>query len=178
MSKTTILAAAIAACAVLSACAGITVKADVNTALIGQVHCGSYAWAGGFHGNSALRSTVANPVNEARLREAIASHLGGNVLNTGAAADCLVGYGIGAHQVMSGYYPYYGWGYGPYWGAYGGGPYVYTQGVIAVDVYDARSRQPLWHAWADESLSGVSGEEAAKRIDAAVAAIFAKGSSG
>ena len=44
--------------------------------------------------------------------------------------------------------------------------------------YDARSRQPLWHASADQSLSDVSGEEAAKRIDAAVAAIFAKGSSG
>lgn len=178
MSRIPFLAAVCAACAALSACAGITVKADVNTALIGQVHCGSYAWAGGFHGNSPLRSTVANPVNEARLREAIASHLGGNVLEKGAPADCLVGYGIGAHQVIEGYYPNYGWGWGPYGGAYWGGPYVYTQGVIAVDVYDARSRQPLWHAWADQSLSDVSGEEAAKRIDAAVAAIFAKGASG
>ena len=75
MSRIPFLAAVCAACAALSACAGITVKADVNTALIGQVHCGSYAWAGGVHGNSPLRSTVANPVNEARLREAIASHL-------------------------------------------------------------------------------------------------------
>jgi len=179
MSKHFLLAALLAACcATLGACTGIPVKADVNTALVSQVHCGSYAWAGAFKGNSPLRGTVANPVNEARLRQAIAAHLGGYVLSAGTPADCLVGYGIGANQVVEGYYPYYGWGYGPYWGGYWGGPYVYTAGVIAVDVYDARSRQPLWHAAADQSLAGVSGEEAARRIDAAVAAIFAKGSSG
>ena len=180
MSKRPLLVTATAlACASLSACAGgIPVKADVNTALISHVTCNSYAWAGAFHGNSPLRSTVANPVNEQILRQAIAAHLGGNVLKAGTPADCLVGYGIGSNQVVEGYTPYYGWGWGPYWGGYWGGPYVYTQGVIAVDVYDARSRQPLWHAAADQSLAGVNGAEAANRINAAVAAIFAKGASG
>jgi hypothetical protein len=179
-TRSLLLAAIAAACVTLGGCAGsIPVKADVNEALISQVQCGSYAWAGSFRGSSPLRSTVANPVNEAVLRQAIAAHLGNNVRPVGSPADCLVGYGIGAHQVVQGgYYPYYGWGYGPYWGGYWGGPYVYTDGTIAVDVYDARSRQPLWHAAADQSLAGVSGAEAANRINAAVAAIFAKGSSG
>ena len=61
-----------------------------------------------------------------------------------------------------------------YWGPGYWGPYVYREGVIAIDVYDAKSRQPLWHASVDQSLYGVSGPEAQKRIDAAVAAIFAK----
>src|SRR5262250_1430139 len=98
MSKYPLICTVLAACATLDACTGIPVKADVNTALISHVHCGSYAWAGSFHGNSPLRSTVANPVNEAVLRQAIAEHLGGSVLSTGAPADCLVGYGIGSNQ--------------------------------------------------------------------------------
>jgi hypothetical protein len=51
---------------------------------------------------------------------------------------------------------------------------VYREGIIAIDLYDARTRQPLWHASVDQSLYGVSGAEAQKRIDAAVAALFAK----
>ena len=162
-----------AAC-LLSACSTLYVRSDVNSALIGSVHCGSYAWAGSFHGNNPLRSTIANPINEDRLRSAIAAHLRGGAIQPDASkADCLVGYGIGSNQVVDAAWPGYGWG--PGWG-WGGpyAPYVYREGVIAVDVYDAKSRQALWHASVDQNLYGVSGPEAQKRIDAAVAAIFTK----
>ena len=43
-----------------------------------------------------------------------------------------------------------------------------------VDLYDARTGEPLWHASTEQTLHGVSGPEAEKRIDAAVAAIFTK----
>jgi hypothetical protein len=162
---------------VLTACAPY-VRSDVNTALIGRVHCGSFAWAGEFRSNSPLRSTIANPVNESRLRNAIAAHLGGPIQPAPGNADCLVGYGIGGYYVVSGggpyYYPY-GWGYP--WGypyGWGPGPYAYPQGVITVDLYDARTGEPLWHASTEQSLHGVSGPEAEKRIAAAVAAIFTK----
>ena len=163
----------------LSACAPY-VRSDVNAAAIGRVHCGTFAWAGEFRSNSPLRSTIANPVNESRLRTAIASHLGGVIQPAPGNADCLVGYGIGGYYVVGGAYPYpygwawsypYGWGPGPYWGT---GPYVYPEGVIAVDLYDARTGQPLWHASTEQSLFRVTGPEAEKRIDAAVAAIFTK----
>jgi hypothetical protein len=165
------------ACAV-TACAPY-VRSDVNRTLIGTVHCNTFAWAGSFHGNSPLRSTVANPLNESRLRAAIASHLShGTIEPAPGNADCLVGYGIGATSVVEEPWLYDGWGYG-WWGyPYGGwgwpGPYVYHEGVIAVDLYDAKSRQPLWHASVEQSLYGVTGDEAAKRIEAAVAAIFTK----
>jgi Domain of unknown function (DUF4136) len=158
----------------LAACAPY-VKSDVNTALIGQVHCGSFAWAGEFRSNSPLRSTIANPLNENRLRAAIASHLGGVVQPGPGNADCLVGYGIGGYYAVSGAYPYpYGWAWNyPYaWGW--PGPYVYPEGIIAIDLYDARTGQPLWHASTQQSLFGVSGPEAEKRIDSAVAALFTK----
>jgi hypothetical protein len=163
----------------LSACSTLDVKSDVNTALVGSVRCNTFAWAGSFHGNSPLRNGVASPLNESRLRAAIAAHLGPGVIiqEAPANADCLVGYGIGSNYVVDAAWPYYGYGWGPGWGWYGWGapgPYVYREGIIAVDLYDARTRQPLWHASADQSLHGVSGAEAQKRIDAAVAAIFAK----
>src|SRR3977135_4342549 len=85
---------------------------------------------------------------------------------TAAGADCLVGYGIGSSTVVEDAYPY-GWGWG--WD-----PYVYREGIIAVDLYDAKSRQPLWHASVEQSLYRLNGAEAEKRIDAAVAAIFTK----
>jgi hypothetical protein len=178
MLKKVLVAAVVAAAAggLLTACTGIMVRSDVNTALIASVHCNTFAWAGSFRGNSPLRNTVANPINESRLRSAIASHLKMDGAAPGSA-DCLVGYGIGSSTAVDWAYGY-GWGY-PYgfgypygWGW--PGPYVYREGIIAVDLYDAKSGQPLWHASADQSLYGVSGPEAEKRINAAVAAIFTR----
>ncbi len=162
----------------VAACAPY-VRSDVNQALIGRVQCRSFAWAGAFRSNSALRSTIANPLNEERLRAAIAAHLGGVVQPGPGNADCLVGYGIGGYYTVSGVYPYpypypYGWAWSyPYaWSA--PGAYAWPEGVIAIDLYDARTGQPLWHASTEQSLFGVTGEEAQKRIDAAVAALFTK----
>jgi Domain of unknown function (DUF4136) len=160
---------------ILTACSTLYVKSDVNTALVGTVHCRSFAWAGSFRSNSPLRSTIANPLNESRLRSAIAAHLAGPIQEAPGSADCLVGYGIGATNVVEAPYGYgypYGWGWG--WGWGWPGPYVYPEGIIAVDIYDARTRQPLWHASVDQNLAGASGAEAQKRIDAAVTALFSK----
>jgi Domain of unknown function (DUF4136) len=163
------------AVSLIAACTPLSVRSDVNPQLIGSTQCHSFAWAGSFRGNNPLRETVANPLNESRLRAAIAAHFPGGVQPTGSNADCLVGYGIGSYAVTDWAYPY-GWGYpwGWYvWGPYEG-PYVFNEGVIAVDLYDAKSRQPLWHASVEQRLNGVGGAQAEKRIDAAVAAIFSK----
>ena len=98
--------------------------------------------------------------------------------------DCLVGYGIGAHNVVEGW-AYPGWGVGAGWGwhhgwAYGGWgggwdyPYVYQEGVVGVDLYDNHSKQAIWHASANQNLVGATGEKAEKKIKDAVAAIFTK----
>lgn len=187
------------ACGLTGACTTLRVTSDVNQSLASRVKCQSFDWAGSFHGNSDLRSTVANPVNEARLRTAIASNLGAvGIRQTSENPDCLVGYGIGSRNVVDGFYggypgfgyPGFGWGGG--WGfrgggfygggygygyGYGGGwdyPYAYQEGVIGVDVYDAKSKQGLWHASVNQNLNGVTGEKADKKIQDAAAAIFAK----
>src|ERR1700730_9414108 len=96
----------------LAACSSLRVPSDVNKSLAGSVKCQSFDWAGSFHGSSdSLRSTIANPVNEARLRSAIQSNLSAmGVQQVAQSADCLVGYGIGARNVVEGGgYPYGYW---------------------------------------------------------------------
>jgi hypothetical protein len=170
----------------LAGCESLRVTSDVNRAVVGSVQCRTFAWAGQFKTDSNLRNGIANPVNEARLRGAITSHLasvGVQPAIAPAVPDCLVGYGIGARNVIEGAYPVgWGWGYGPGYGwrrGYGGywgwdEPYVYHEGIVAVDLYDGRSKQPIWHASVNQSLYGATGVDAEKKIDRAVEALFTK----
>lgn len=160
-------------------CESLRVHSDVNSGLITTVTCHTFSFAGEFHGNSPLRSSIANPVNEGRLRDALRARLqAAGAEEVKSDPQCLVGYGIGAQRVIDGVYPVgwaWGWpGYGP-WGAYGAwGPSVYHEGVVAVDLYDAASRQAIWHASVNQNLFGAQGPDAEKRIRVAVDALFAK----
>jgi hypothetical protein len=184
IKKTIACAVVISVVCGLGACTSLRVTSDVNQPLANNVRCRSFDWAGSFHGSSdALRSSVANPVNEARLRAAIQSNLSTvGVQYTPGNAECLVGYGIGQKNVIEGY-PYgpgwgWGWGYGWRYGWAGGYgwdyPYAYTEGVIGVDLYDAKTKQALWHASVDQSLVGATGDKADQKIRNGVAAIFTK----
>ena len=181
---------AVAASAVLGGCATYHVRTDSDATLIGTVHCHTVAWAGEFKGTSPLRNSAANPLNESRLRDAIALNLrtaGITLADAADSADCLVGYGIGVKQVADEIYPDgwygggwgwrggfgWGWGGGP-WGGWDAAPVVYNQGFIAVDLYDNKTKRPMWHGTTEQNLEGVTGEDAAHRIQAAVAAIFSK----
>jgi len=75
MIRLTVWVPVLAATAALVACQGVPVRTDQNAQLLASVHCQSVAWAGGFKGASPLRNTIANPLNEARLRDAIAANL-------------------------------------------------------------------------------------------------------
>jgi hypothetical protein len=198
MGRRTVWTAAVAASTALAGCTGIPVRIDQNAQLLATVHCQSVGWAGGFKGDSPLRSSIANPLNEARLRDAIAANLQiariplldvpetGTVAAPGQGAHCLIGYGIGMEHQIDTVYPagwgygagYWGPGWGPGWGygwGYGwGAPYVYHQSFITLDLYDAASRQPMWHASAEQNLNGLTGDQAIQHIRAAVDAIFLK----
>src|ERR1700722_17593933 len=75
MVRLTLFIPVLAAAVALTGCTGIPVRTDQNSQLLASVHCQSAAWAGGFKGASPLRGTIANPLNEARLRDAIAASL-------------------------------------------------------------------------------------------------------
>jgi hypothetical protein len=51
---------------------------------------------------------------------------------------------------------------------------VTNQTRVSVDLFDARSRVPIWHASATQSVSDLTGPNAVTKISAAASAIFAK----
>jgi Domain of unknown function (DUF4136) len=180
-SRSLSMVLAAAAAWALAGCA-LQVRSDVNRAAFHPGECKSFAWAGAFRTDNPMRGTIANPVNESRLRAAITTHMqSAGIQFTTSNADCLVGYGIGSSTAVDWYpgggpYGYWGWR-GP-WGPYGAWgwdtPYVYRQGTIGIDLYDAKTKEPLWHASVDQDLYGATGAEAEKRIDTAVDALFTK----
>lgn len=173
------------AVAALPGCA-LQVRSDVNRTAFHPGQCHTFNFMGSFRTDNPMRGTVANPVNESRLRAAITSHMQSlGVQLTQDNPDCTVGYGIGSQLVVepgyaAGPYPwgfgygFWGWGgpWGPYWGGWDG-PYVYREGMIGIDLYDAKTHEALWHASVDQNLYGATGAEAEQRIDAAVTALFA-----
>ena len=49
---------------------------------------------------------------------------------------------------------------------------------ISIDLFDARSRTPIWHASVSQSVGDLTGPHAVERINAAANAIFTKFPSG
>ncbi|HTV94669.1 MAG TPA: DUF4136 domain-containing protein [Steroidobacteraceae bacterium] len=166
----------------LGACATLQVTTDVNPQY-SVANCHSYTFASERFGNP--NAPYGNPLNSERLRSAVESNLAARGImkaSNPAAADCVVGYAMGTRPVFNDYYAGWGWGYGwgpgpwGYWGY--DGPWVENQTRIVVDIFDARSHKPIWHAAVRQSADYLRGPQAEANINNAVAAIFAKLPSG
>jgi Domain of unknown function (DUF4136) len=170
----------------LAACTTLPVTTDANPSM-SVSNCHTYAFAKEFVANANQPAAYGNPLNAERLRIAIESNLAsrGIILADHATADCIVGYAMGSRQVFNDYYNSFGpgWGLGYGWGYRGGfygggwgwdGPYVSDETRIAVDIFDAKSRTPIWHASVNQSVGNLTGPNAEAKINAGTAAIFAK----
>jgi hypothetical protein len=170
----------------LSACTSLPVTTDANPNM-SVSSCHTYAFANEHIANSDHPAAYGNPLNAQRLREAVAVNLAAKGIQPAAdqaTAQCVVGYAIGSRQVFNDYYAGWGgWGYGGWGGPrrggfYGGwgwdGPYVSDETRIAVDIFDARSRTPIWHASVSQNVSNLTGPNAEAKISQGTAAIFAK----
>lgn len=167
----------------LAACTSLPVITDANPNM-SVSNCHTYAFAQEHVANAGQPAAYGNPLNAERLRVAIASNLAakGILPADHGAAECVVGYAMGTRQVFDDYYAGFGagWGYG--WGRRGGfyggwgwdGPYVRDETRIAVDIFDAKSRTPIWHASVSQTYGDLTGPNAEARISAGAAAIFAK----
>jgi hypothetical protein len=177
------LAAAAAAMLLQAGCA-LEARTDSDPGASLSV-CHSYAFAEAAESRPEGATAFGNPLNEKRLRDAIASGLAAHGIPAaaeGAAADCVVGYAIGSRLAPDPAAPRFSWGLG--WGGWGhhgmGGslawqvPYDYREGRVTVNLYDARSHQALWHAYVDADVTGLTGADAEQRIKAVVDAIFKK----
>jgi hypothetical protein len=171
----------------LSACDTVAVRTDSAKDMSASV-CHTYAFANEHIANADEPAAYGNPLNAERLRVSIQSNMGarGIQLVDRAQADCVVGYAMGSRQVFDTYYcGYYGagWGFGGgfrrggvgFGGRFGyDGPWVENETRIAVDLFDARSHKPIWHASASQNVYELSGPQAVQKIDLATAAIFSK----
>jgi hypothetical protein len=169
------------ALSILGACTTLPVTTDSNpnasvsichTYMFAQEHSAAPAQPGGAYGN---------PLNSDRLRAVIAANLASRGIQPAAdhaAADCVVGYAIGSRVVADEFAGIgVGWGWG--WRRGFGGvdydwPPVRNEGRIAIDLFDARNRQAIWHASVNQNVTELTGPNAELRINEAANAIFSK----
>jgi hypothetical protein len=135
------------------------------------------------------RIPTSLPLNAERLRQAIEANMAARGFQKAPdrkSAECVVGYAMGTRQVFDDYYGSFGigWGWGGGWGGgrrgWGGvgygydGPYVRDETRISIDLFDAKSRVPIWHASVSQSVADLTGPNAVEKINAAANAIFTK----
>jgi hypothetical protein len=161
-------------------CASLRVGSDYDRrASFAGYH--SFTWLPRAH------SRTRNPLTVQRARDAIQVELirkGYTLASDAASADFAVDFTIGSRARMDVHAypaPYFGswyvggpgwWGY-PYWGSQID-VREYREGTLSIDVFDARSRRPVWHGWAKKELSQSDLERSEKPIREAVEAVLMK----
>jgi hypothetical protein len=187
MSKRALIHSAVAASVVVSlaACNTVSVKTDVAKDM-SVTTCHTYVFAQEHVANADQPAAYGNPLNAQRLKVAVQSNLsakGIQLAPSRESADCIVGYALGSRQVFDDYYGglYGGWGFGGGFrrrgfggGFYSDGPWVQNEVRIAVDLFDAKSHKPIWHASASQDTYELSGPNAEAKINLAATAIFNK----
>ena len=103
------------------------------------------------------------------------------------SADFALSFTIGSREeIKVDSYPsmsagYGGYGYPGRWGTWGGAYYgygtgttvrQYTEGMLAIDVFDVEERRPVWHGVASKKISESDRKDAGGTIQAAVDAIL------
>ena len=169
----------------LAACNTVSVKTDVAKDMSVST-CHTYVFAQEHVANADQPAAYGNPLNAQRLKIAVQSNLSAKGIQQAASresADCIVGYALGSRQVFDDYYGglYGGFGFGGGFrrrgfggGFYADGPWVQNEVRIAVDLFDAKSHKPIWHASASQDTYELSGPNAEAKINLATAAIFNK----
>ena len=148
----------LAAALLVSACAyGPTVRTDFDPAANFHAYK-TYSWV-----DTAVPQGM-NPLMFARVRASIDQALAARGYTQANPGDFAISFTIGERDRLQVYdygpfYPGWGWGHGCCgwggWGGWGWGgwgyPYSsidvdqYTERSVVIDIYDARSRRPIWH---------------------------------
>lgn len=165
-------------------CAGLKGYSDFDpNAKFDTYH--TYAW---LTTEVGLPSTAAgseggvkgiDPLLQRRIRDSIDAHLeakGYRRMEKLESADFAVSFSVGSRekiQVQSTGPTYTGGWYGRHGGWYGTtgiDARSYTEGTLAIDIFDVRSHQAVWHGWASKRVT--ASMDRAKLVDEAVGAIL------
>jgi hypothetical protein len=130
-------------------------------------------------------TAFGNPINQTRVREAIEAELSAKGLQRVedvAAADGVVRWAIGTRDRPYGRDPRWSVGWGMGWGGHHSGfgtslmydsaPYYVTEARLAVDLFEAKTRDPVWHGAVSLDADKLLGDAAAEQIRKAVHALM------
>lgn len=171
---------AVSVCALLASCATIRADSDYYEAADFSQYR-SYVWMAE---SPLIRSDSSrvevSPLTVRRIREAIERDLAEKRFEPAAtrdAADFSISFTVGARDMITleDYPPYYRgqwrWGRPYYWPSVDVG--MYTEGMLAIDIFDNETREPVWHGWARKTILQSDIDDPEATIEAAVEAILA-----
>lgn len=167
---------------VVAGCSSISVESDFSE----QVDFSTYKTFAFISDKPLLmaQTTPVNPLFEGRTMAAVKAELiakGFEFSDNRESADFVVSFTLGARdKIRVNSYPdsYRGVGAGRWgWGA----PYHtevdvrnYTEGTLAIDLFDVRERAPVWHGWAVKTISSADRRNPTPVINEVIAAILAE----
>jgi hypothetical protein len=162
----------------VSACETFSVTTDYDKAIdFHNYH--TFSWVS--KNPLVSRAPDVSPLAEGRIQAAVMNVLtqkGFKFVDNPAKADFVVAFTLGSRQELRVTSNPYGtsWGAAPYmWGA----PYYqdidvrqYTKGRLAIDFFDVKLREPVWHGHASKSISESDRARSEEVINKAVAEIL------
>ena len=171
---------------IVSGCAS-TQKSRVNfdrNSEISTAHYQKFAWLK--ESKILVTPDDVNPVMKVRMDDAIEQAFiakGYQLVDDAEQADFTISYTMGSRdKIKSDSLPvFYRFGFG--WGSrYYGGINLgnetrvqsYTEGKLAIDVYDVKSHQPVWHGWAVKRIKTVDQDNPGKAIKLEVEQVVAQ----
>jgi hypothetical protein len=124
-------------------------------------------------------SALAKSMIESAIRRQLEQR-GCSFTDDRVAADLLLAYTVGVREktmIQSypvGYRGHWGWHY-PYSHYYFRNVSAdnYTQGTLGVDVFDNETGKPVWHGWAEKTVTDSDRTDPAPTIEEGVAKLFA-----
>lgn len=166
--------------AVATGCSSLTTRADFDRNNDFSRYR-TFAWMSDDPVLAARGATAqVSPLNRQRIVQAIEAELrakGFTLAARRANADFVVDYTVGSRdRIDVDSYPTdfrgpWSWGWPRYWREVDVS--TYTEGRLAVDIFDGRTRRPVWHGLGKRRISAADIARAESEIPKAVSAILA-----
>lgn len=173
--------AVFAAAAVLAACAAIRTGSHYDE----TTNFGAYttfSWIDRDPYITDESPARISPLSQSKIQDAIRSELerkGYAFTENRDDADFVVAYTVGTReQIRTTHYPvgFHGsWG----WHVHGSYYYIretiehrYTEGTLGVDIFDGQMRKPVWHGWAEKTITQSDRADPGPVIREGVAKLF------
>lgn len=149
----------------------------------------TFAWIGKNPMKVGPTTRTVNPLLEGRIMASVEKGLsakGFSMIADPEKADFALSFTVGSREeIRVDQYPsmtagYYGSGYPGHWG-WGSGYYgvatdtqvrQYTEGMLAIDIFDVSDRRPVWHGVATKRINDSDRKDLDATVDAAVSAIM------